>query len=206
MSRRTLIFLTIIFTLPVLCAAQNPPTTPPATPPAQAAQAAAPTTIGPTKIAFMSIQAAIATCDEGKKEASTLQQYVDQKSAELQKQQKELEALRTKLDVQGPKLTDEARAELADQIEAQDTQTQRFQQDTQKDIDRRRQKLQDTIARKMLPVIEKVAKEKGVGVVQFLDTAQIFGYVDPSLVITDDVIKAYNVAYPAAAVTPAAKK
>jgi hypothetical protein len=42
--------------------------------------------------------------------------------------------------------------------------------------------------------------------VQFLDVAQIFGYDDPSLVITDDVVKAYNVAYPVAAAAPAVKK
>jgi Skp family chaperone for outer membrane proteins len=202
MSRKTMLFLATMLALPVLCAAQNPP----ATPPAPAAQATAPVTIGPAKIAFINIQQAIATCDEGKKEAVILQQYVDQKSAELQKQQKTLEALKTQLDVQGSKLTDEARADLADQIESLDTAIQRFQQDTQKDIDGRRQKLQNAIARKMLPTIEKVAKEKGVNVVQFLDVAQIFGYVDPTLVVTDDVVKAYNVAYPAVAVNPAVKK
>jgi Skp family chaperone for outer membrane proteins len=203
MSRKTVVFLVIMLAFPVLCAAQNPPAP---TPPAPAAQAAAPAVIGPAKIAFMSIQAAIATCDEGKKEASILQQYVDAKSAELQGRQKKLEALKTQLDVQGSKLTDEARADLADQIENEDTAVQRFQQDTQKDIDSKRQKLQNAIARKMLPIIEKVAKEKGVNVVQFLDVAQIFGYVDPTLVITDDVVKAYNVAYPAVAAAPAVKK
>ncbi len=202
MSRKIMFFLATTLAMTALCAAQNPPTTPPA----PAVQAAAPVTIGPAKIAFMNIQQAIATCDEGKKEASGLQQYVDQKSAELQKQQKAVEALKTQLEVQGPKLTDEARADLADQIETQDTAVQRFQQDTQKDIDNRRQKLQNAIARKMLPIIEKVAKEKGVNVVQFLDVAQIFGYVDPTLIITDDVVKAFNVAFPAATVNPAVKK
>jgi hypothetical protein len=58
----------------------------------------------------------------------------------------------------------------------------------------------------MLTVMEKVAKEKGVSVIQFLDVAQIFGFVDPSLVVTEDVVKAYNLAFPAAATAPAAKK
>ncbi len=202
MSRKITLFLATMFALPALCAAQIPP----AAPPAPAVQATAPVAIGPAKIAFISIQLAIANCDEGKKEAAILDQYVSQKSAELQTKQKTLEALKTQLDVQGSKLTDEARADLADQIEIKDTEVQRFQQDTQKDIDGRRQKLQNAIARKMLTVIEKVAKEKGVTVVQFLDVAQIFGYVDPTLVITDDVVKAYNVAYPQPAVTPAVKK
>jgi Skp family chaperone for outer membrane proteins len=202
MSLKIVVFLTTMLAFPVLCAAQNPP----APTPAPAVQAAAPAVIGPAKMAFMSIQGAIATCDEGKKEASILQQYVDAKSAELQGRQKKLEALKTQLEVQGSKLTDEARTDLADQIENEDTAVQRFQQDTQKDIDAKRQKLQNAIARKMLPIIEKVAKEKGVNVVQFLDVAQIFGYVDPTLVITDDVVKAYNIAYPAVAVSPAVKK
>jgi len=202
MSRKTILILATLLALPMLCAAQNPPTPPP--PPA--AKEAPPVVIGPAKVAFMNIQLAIANCDEGKKESSMLNGYVDSKSSELQKMQKTAEALKTQLDVQGSKLTDEARADLADQIESQDTAVQRFQQDTQKDIDGRRQKLQNGIARKMLPVIEKVAKEKGLQVVQFLDVAQIFGYVDPSLVITDDVVKAYNVTYPGAAAAPAVKK
>jgi outer membrane protein len=202
MTRKTILLLAILLALPMMCAAQNPP----AANPAPAIQAAAPAVSGPVKMAFINIQQAIAVCDEGKRESGVLQQYVDAKSAELQKLQKNLETLKTQLDVQGSKLTDEARADLSDQIEAGDTNLQRFQQDTQKDIDGRRQKLQNAIARKMLTVIEKVAKEKGVNVVQFLDVAQIFGYVDPSLVITDDVVKAYNLAYPATAIAPAVKK
>jgi Skp family chaperone for outer membrane proteins len=202
MSRKTILILAILLALPMLCAAQNPPT--PTPPPA--AKEAAPVVIVPAKIAYVSIQQAIAVCDEGKKESSVLQGYVDSKSAELQKMQKTLEALRTQLEVQGSKLTDEARADLSDQIDSQDTAVQRFQQDTQKDIDNRRQKLQNGIARKMLPVIEKVAKDRGLQVVQFLDVAQIFGYIDPSLVITDDVVKAYNSTYPVTGVAPATKK
>ena len=205
MSRKATLLLGILLALPVLGVAQNPPQNPPATPPPPVLQAAAPVVIGPAKMAFASIQQAIAACDEGKREAAILQQYVDQKSAELQKLQKEAEALKNQLDVQGSKLTDEARADLSDQIELKDTNLQRFQQDTQKDIDNRRQKLQNLIARKMLTVIEKVAKEKGVDVVQFVDVTNIFGYVSPSLVITDDIVKAYNVAYPVAA-TPAPVK
>jgi outer membrane protein len=202
MNRKTILIVATLLALPLLCAAQNPPAGTPTTIP----QAAAPVVIGPAKIAFMNIQQAIAVCEEGKKESSILQQYVDAKSAELQKLQKELDALKTQLEVQGSKLTDEARADLAEQIDTKDTNIQRFQQDTQKDIDNRRQKLQNAIARKMLTIIEKVAKEKGLSAVQFVDVAQIFGYVDPSLFVTEDVVKAYNLAYPVAAAAPAAKK
>lgn len=206
MSRKATLFLGTLLALPGLGAAQNPPQNPPATPPPPAPQATAPVVIGPAKMAFANIQLAIVNSDEGKREAAILQQYVDQKSSELQKLQKEVEALKNQLDVQGSKLSDDARADLSDQIELKDTNLQRFQQDTQKDIENRRTKLQNTIARKMLTVIEKVAKEKGVDVVQFVDVTNIFGYVSPSLVITDDIVKAYNVAYPAAAAPAPVKK
>jgi len=194
MKQRLILLVAAALSLAILGMAQIPPATPPAAP----AQTAAPAVIGPVKVAFANIQQVIYTCDEGKRDAAVLQQYIDAKNSELQKLQKELEGLRTQLEVQGSKLTDEARAELAETIDVKDTNFQRFQQDTQKDIDSRRGKLQNAIARKMLPVIEKLAKEKGIQVVQFLDTSNIFAYIDPSLIISDEIIKAYNVAYPAA--------
>jgi Skp family chaperone for outer membrane proteins len=130
---------------------------------------------------------------------------VDAKSTELQKRQKELDALSNQLEVTGSKLNDDARAELAEQIEAKTTELDRFKQDTQKDIDNRRNKLQNLIATKMLKSIDKVAKEKGLSVVQFIGIANIYGYIDPGLVITDEVIKAYNVMYPPAAAAPVKK-
>ncbi len=195
MKQRLILLAAAALSLAILGMAQNPPTTPPAAP----AQAAAPAAIGPVKVAFANIQQIIFTCDEGKREAAVLQQHIDAKNAELQKMQKELEGLRTQLEVQGSKLTDEARADMVETIDIKDTNFQRFQQDTQKDIDSRRGKLQNVIARKMLPIIEKLAKEKGLQVVQFLDTSNIYAYVDPTLVISEEIIKAYNAAYPVAA-------
>ncbi len=203
MSRKPILFLATLLALSIWAAAQNP-TTPPATPQA-AAQPAAPVVIGPAKLAFVNMGLAIATCDEGKKEFAAVESYMNQKSGELQKMQKELETLRSTLEIQGSKLTDDARATMADEIETKDTAMQRFQQDTQKDIDKRRQNVQTAIGRKLTPVLEKVAKEKGLSVVQFLD-ANIYGYIDPSLVVTEDVIKAYNQTYPVGAAAAPVKK
>ena len=201
MIRKAALYLAPLLALPMLLgAAQDPPATIP-----QAAQAPAPVVIGPAKIGFVNMAQAITTCEEGKRESGTLQQYVDKKSAELQSKQKELEQLRNQLEVQGSKLTEEARADLAESIETKDVEMQRFQQDTQKDIDSRRQRLQNAIGRKMQASIEKIAKEKGLNIVQFID-ANIYGFIDPTLVVTEDVIKAYNQAYPVVAAPSPVKK
>jgi hypothetical protein len=49
----------------------------------------------------------------------------------------------------------------------------------------------------MLPVVEKIAKEKNLSAVVYINP-QRDAYIDPALVITDEVIKAYNLANPVA--------
>jgi len=167
-------------------------------------QPAVPVVIGPAKLAWLNLEQAILTCDDGKREFGGVQQYVDKKNQELEQLRKESETLKNQLSVQGAKLTDEARADLEVQIESKDTYLQRFQQDTQKDIENRRTRVVNAIGRKMIPVIEKIAKEKGLSAVLYINPTRD-AFIDPSLLITEEVIQAYNMAYPAgAAKAPAA--
>ncbi len=174
--------------LPVSGRAQNPPA-------AQQPTTAPPAVIGTAKIAWLNLEQAIFSCDEGKQEFGKVQQFVEKKNAELEGMRKESETLKSQLQVQGAKLTDEARADLEEQIESKDTTLQRFQQDTQKEIDSRRVKTTNYIGRKMLPIIERIAKEKGLSAVVYINP-QRDAYVDPSLIITEEVVKGYNAAYP----------
>jgi outer membrane protein len=184
-----------------LVAAQTPAPAPPktATPAATATAApATPAVIGPAKVAWIDLEGAIMSTEEGKREFGEIQKFVDKKNQELQGLNKELETLKTQLNVQGPKLTDEARDDLQGQIEAKETLLQRFQQDTQKDIENRRVRTTNFIGRRMLPVVEKVSKEKGLSAVQYLNPSRD-AWVDPGLIITGEVISAYNAAHPVTA-------
>ena len=69
----------------------------------------------------------------------------------------------------------------------------------------RRNRATNFIGRKMLPVIEKLSKEKGLSAVVYLNPTRD-AYVDPSLIITEEVIKAYNAAYPVTGAAPAPAK
>ncbi len=192
-QRLALSILLAVLCLPLLSFAQAPAATP-----------AAPAMIGNAKIAWLNLEQAIFSCDEGKREFGEVQKWVDGKNAQLDGLKKELDTLRNQLSIQGAKLTDEARADLEEQIETKDTILQRFQQDTQKEIDGRRVKATNVVGRKMLPVIEKIAKEKNLSAVVYINP-QRDAYIDPALIITDEVIRAYNLANPgAAAKAPAA--
>ena len=191
MSRLILRVLFAAFCMPLLGIAQT------------AAQA-------PAKLAWINLEQAIFSCDEGKKEFAEVQKFVDAKNTELENLRKEAESLRNQLNVQGSKLTDEARSDLENQIDAKDTNLQRFQQDTQKEIDNRRVRATNYIGKRLLPVVEKVAKEKGLSAVLYFSSSRD-AWVDPSLNITEEIVKAYNQTYPIsaskapAASTPAAK-
>ncbi len=198
MSRSISSLLFGFLVMPILGLAQNPPAA------QQPAASAQPAVIGPAKVAWIDLQSAIFGCDEGKQELGKVQQYVEKMNATLEGKKKASDALKNQLQVQGQKLTDEARADLEEQIETSDTDLQRFQQDTQKEIDNRRMKAMNYVGRKLLPVVEKIAREKGLSAVLYYNP-QRDAWVDPSLVITEEVIRAYNAAYPAgAAKTPAA--
>lgn len=217
--RRRLTFYAFLFLVclpagfPALNPAQQPPPTQPQTPPAQTQAAptqpapAAPVVIGPAKIAWFNLEQVILACEEGKKEFVAIQQFVDKKNGELEAMRKELDALKNQLNVQGPKLTDEARADLEDQIESKETTLQRFSQDTQKDIENRRNRAINFISRKVMPLIDKIAKEKGLSAVLLINP-QRDAWIDASLIITEEVVKAYNAAHPGgpAAGAPTARK
>jgi Skp family chaperone for outer membrane proteins len=129
---------------------------------------------------------------------------VDDKNAELDTIRKDLEKLRNQLSVQGSKLTDDARADLEGQIAERQTALQRFQEDTQKDIETRRMRVTNYLGKRMQAAVEKIAKEKGLSAVFFYDPARD-AYVDPALNLSEEVVKNYNQLYPVSALkAPAA--
>lgn len=195
MSRLMLGVLLAALFLPILGAAQ-PAAQSPATPTSAA--------MAPAKLAWISVDQAILTCDEGTKMYAEIQKFIEDKNGELDALRKDADNLKNQLNVQGPKLTDEARLDLEEKADAKDTALQRFQQDTQKEINGRRDRMTNYLGKRMLPVIEKVAKAKSLDAVLFYN-AQRDAYVNPSLNITEDVVKAYNQAYPVSAAKPPAK-
>lgn len=141
------------------------------------------------------METAILSCDEGKKEFADIQKFVEGKSADLDTMRKDYESLKNQLSVQGSKLTDEARAELQYQITTKETQIQRFQQDTQAEINNKRDRVTNYIIKRLQLVVDKLAREKGLAAVLVFEPNRD-AWVDQTLDITEEMVKAYNATYP----------
>ena len=183
-------------------------TKPPAAPAAQQpAPPRVPFQMG-LKYGYIQLQEVAQTSAQGKAFNARVQALQEQKVKELQDKNKQLQAVQDKLDKGASVLADAARASLQAEIEKQQRDIQRFTEDAQQEIMALTQQLQADFERLLMPVIEKVSKEKQVHFV--FDAAQSgLVWADPSMNLTADVIQALDAggtakpaAAPAAAVPP----
>jgi outer membrane protein len=176
-----------------------PPATPPATPPAQTAPAQPPAPFpAGAKTAFINPQRIFQESAEGKAALARINDRIQKKQTEGQDKQKALAANQQKLQNSGSVMNEQARSQLEKEIERQQVEMQRFQQDAQADINELQNEVQQDFIKKVSPLIEAVAKEKGVQMVFDLQNAGL-AWWDPGLDLTSDVIKKLDAAKPAAA-------
>jgi outer membrane protein len=166
----------------------QPPATPPATQPAP--KPATPPAPFPqdAKIAFIDINAIAGSSASGKEASKKLAALNDKKLAEINDKNKALQALQTKLSTGGTVLNDTARAQLEKEIDRQQRDIQFTQQNAQAEMQELQNDLQAEFQKRLLPIIEEVAKEKNLhAVFSIADSGA--AYVHPGLNITDEVVK-----------------
>ncbi len=187
------------------------PTEPPNAP---SAAASVPVATGTgTKIGTINIEQAVLNTNEGQRDFAALQKKLEPRQNELKSQNDELESLQKQLDTQGPKLNDDARAELVRQIQDKKKALDRAVQDFQEDGQNQQKEVFQRILQKMAPVIVKHAQDGGFAMI--VDTSNpwpqspVLWYDGNKSDITKAVIDLYNtqsgVPAPAAAAPAAAK-
>jgi outer membrane protein len=177
--------------------AQQPPkpTTPPATPPATAQPAptpAAPPVPFPqdSKIAFVDIQAVASGSAVGKDATAKLNALTTKKAAEIADKNKQLQAAQSKLQSGAGVLSESARAQLEKEIDRMQRDIQFANQNAQAEVNEMQNDLQGDFQKKLMPIIEEIAKEKGLYVVFTAEAGVAF--VHPGLNITPEVIKRFD--------------
>ena len=183
------------------------------------AQAAAAPAAGSTKIGIISMQDAVLASNEGQKEFAALGAKFEPKRTELKSLADELDSMKKQLDTQGPKLNDDARADLVKKIESKQKTLTRSSEDAQNDFQAQQNEAFQKILQKMGPILDKYAKDNGLGVI--LDASRPWPegqvlWANDTVNITKPVVDAYNTASgvaappasakPAAAAKPAAPK
>jgi Skp family chaperone for outer membrane proteins len=178
--------------------AQTPPAQqPPAQPPAQAAPAPAPQPPAPfpqgAKIGFVNFQRVIQESSDGKASTAKVNTLMAKKQNEGTEKQKQLAANQQKLQTSGSVMSEAARGQLEKEIERQQVEGQRFQQDAQAEVQELTNELQNEFIKKVTPILQQVATEKGLYALFNAQEAG-FAWVDPGLDLTTEVINKLDAA------------
>jgi len=174
--------------------AQTPPAPAPAQPPAPFPMGA--------KVAFFNPQAVFQASADGKAAVARVNALIQKKHTENADKAKLRQGNQQKLQTSGSVMNEAARMQLEKEIEKQTKDAERFQQDAQAEINELQQEVQNEFVKKLQPILEQIAVEKGLHLLFNLTEAGV-AWATPGLDLTGDVVKRLDaVAKPAAAPKP----
>jgi len=172
------------------------PTQPPATQAPPPVQPPAPFPAG-AKVAYFNPQAVFQNSADGKAAVSRVNALIQKKQTENADKAKLLQGNQQKLQTSGSVMNEAARSQLEKEIERQTKDAERFQQDAQAEINELQQEVQNEFVKKLSPIIEQLANEKGLHMV-FNAVESGIAWAAPGLDLTADVVKKLDAAKPAA--------
>ena len=150
-----------------------------------------------SKIGAINVEQAIFASNEGQRDFDALSKKLEPKQTELKTKNDEIEALKKQLNTQGDKMNEEAKANLAKQIDQKQKSLERSAQDAQEDARNQENEIAQRILQKMAPLIVKYAGDNGYGMI--IDTSSNNQWPNgpvlwhgAALDITKPVVDAYN--------------
>jgi outer membrane protein len=148
---------------------------------------------GPTKVAVISIQGAIAATKDGQKAIAELDSKAAPKRKELDQKQTDINTLKDQLSKGSNTLSEATKAELYKNIQQKTTSLQRDFEDAQADMDQEQQKILQQLGQKILAVIERYARDNSYAMVVDVSSPQTpVMYASPSIDITKEIIDLYD--------------
>lgn len=168
-------------------AGQTPPR--PATPAAPAPQAAPVPFPADARIAFVDFQRVASESEMGRAAAQKIQDFQKRKQNEGLDKNKQLQAMLDKQKTQGSVLNEAATKQLEADIAKAQRDLQYFQNEAQAEAETLNNELMQSFQRQILPIVEKVAVERGLHMV--FDVGS-FVWTNRGLDITPEVITRAN--------------
>ena len=140
------------------------------------------------KIAFFNPQAVFQASADGRAAVTRVNALIQKKQTENADKAKLLQGNQQKLQTSGSVMNEAARVQLEKEIEKQTKDAERFQQDAQAEINELQQEVQNDFVKKLSPIVEQLAVEKGLHLV-FNASESGIAWAAPGLDLTPDVIK-----------------
>ncbi len=152
------------------------------------------------KVAVVNSQRAFEQSAEGKRVAAQLQERDSKLKNDLQKMDDAIRALETRFNTQRLTLTQEAAMQLQSDIDRKQTERKRYEEDQGRDIQQLSVSLLQRLRTEMVDIVELIAKEKGYDLVLDLAASGVVSW-NPSIEITDEVVRRYDASKATAAPT-----
>lgn len=160
----------------------------------------------PAKIGIIHVQAAILQTKDGQKAAADLKTKFAPRQAELEKKQAAIEGLREQMQKGSATMSDEAKAKIARDIDANTKALMRDNEDLQTDVEQEEGRIFNDLGSKLYQIVEKFAKENGYSMIIDVSSQQTpVWWAADSINITAEITSLYDKAHPpGSAAAPAA--
>jgi len=142
------------------------------------------------KIAFVDLQRALEETNDGKAAKNRLKSDFDQKQKELDAKQEELKKMKDDFDKKSSLMKDDAKQKLQQDMQQRLMQLQETYARLQGDLQKKEAEATRGILAKLSGVVQKIAEREHFVLVLERSAAVVYG--QPSLDITNEVIRTYN--------------
>ncbi len=149
--------------------------------------------VGQAKVGVVSLQKAILETAEIKKAGNDMQIKYKKRQDELDKAQRELNDIQMQLQSAQGKLSAAGEADLTARGARKEREAKRLDEDLRADVERDRNDVLARAQTRMQEIVKKVSDDKGLDMVVEATALVTF---KPALDITNDVIAAYDKAFP----------
>jgi outer membrane protein len=146
------------------------------------------------KYAFVDLQRALEETEDGKKAKAKLKSDFDRKQKELDDKQEELKKMKEALDKKAALMKPEALQKESKDFQDRFVELQQTYQRLQQDLAKKEQDATRNIFAKLQAVVGQIAEREHFSMVLEKNAAVVWG--QPSLDITNEVIRMYNASAP----------
>jgi outer membrane protein len=140
-------------------------------------------------VAVVDLQGAVMQTEDGMRAQATLKKLFDRRQQDLDAKQVQLQRVRVDIEKQAKFLSREAITKRMETWQRDMLQLQTTFVDYNKELQKKQGELTQPIVKRMVGIVERIAKQNGYGVV--IDRAAA-PYARPDLDLTDRVVQMYN--------------